>query len=85
MTDQSGGHTLGRWVVNPFTARIDVPGRDAPICALLWPTDLRSENETFANARLIAASPTMFSYIERKAAAGDHEARNIMEEIHATR
>jgi hypothetical protein len=38
-----------------------------------------------ANARLIAASPTMAEYIQRKADAGDHEASAIMETIHAAR
>jgi hypothetical protein len=36
-----------------------VPDRDAPICGMLWPTDLRSEDETFDNARLIAAAPEL--------------------------
>lgn len=38
---------------------------------------------TPANARLIAASPTMREYIERKAADGDVEARKILEAIDA--
>ena len=71
MTDQSGGHTPGPWVVNPFTARIDVPGRDAPICALLWPTDLRSEDETFANGRLIASAPDLLAALEWMVANDD--------------
>lgn len=38
-----------------------------------------------ANAHLMAASPTMFEFIERKAAEGDVEARGIVEAIHASR
>ena len=38
-----------------------------------------------ANARLIAASPTMAEYIQRKAAEGDEEAARIMELVHAGR
>jgi hypothetical protein len=39
--------------------------------------------ELGANARLIAASPTMAEYIQRKADEGDEEAARIMETIHA--
>lgn len=42
-------------------------------------------DECEANARLIAASPTMFDYIARRAAAGDSDAAAILEKIHATR
>ena len=34
-----------------------------------------------ANARLIAAAPTMLAYIELRASAGDVEARHILEVI----
>lgn len=36
-----------------------------------------------ANARLIAAAPTMYDFIEAKAKAGDSEAIKIMEAINA--
>lgn len=52
-------HTPGPWRVNAGFARVEVPDRDAPICELLWPTELRSEDETRANARLIAAAPDL--------------------------
>lgn len=48
--------TAGVWAVNPVNAWVEVLGEDAPICAMLWPTDLRSEEETFANAQLITAA-----------------------------
>jgi hypothetical protein len=35
-----------------------------------------------ADARLIAAAPTMAAYIEKRAAEGDVEAKSIMEAIH---
>lgn len=39
--------------VDPMKAWVLVPDRDAPICAMLWPTEMRSEEETRANAELI--------------------------------
>lgn len=41
--------------------------------------------EEEANARLIAASPTMYDFISRRAAEGDAEARKIMEAVDASR
>lgn len=38
-----------------------------------------------ANARLIAASPTMYEYIEKQAIAGCEFASKILEGINATR
>lgn len=55
----SAKHTPGPWLVSPFVARVDNPRDNLPICALLWPTDERSEDETEANARLIAAAPDL--------------------------
>lgn len=43
------------------------------------------ECEDDANARLIAASPRMYDYIEKRAAEGDTEAASILEGIHAAR
>lgn len=40
-----------------------------------------ADNEVIANARLIAAAPTMRDYIARKAGEGDAEARQILEAI----
>lgn len=57
-------HTPGPWLLDPVSAWVVVPDRDAPICALLWPTELRSEDETFANARLIAAAPDLLEALE---------------------
>lgn len=43
--------------------------------------ELDAEDE--ANARLIAAAPTMFSFIEKMAAEGDSEAISFMEQFNA--
>ena len=40
---------------------------------------------TKANARLIAAAPTMHEYIAKRADAGDNEAKQILESINAGR
>ena len=44
---------------------------------------VKGEQEQWHNARLIAASPTMAEYIQRKADEGDTEAQAIMETVHA--
>jgi hypothetical protein len=41
--------------------------------------------EACANARLIAASPTLFAYVEARAAEGDAEAQRLVESVHAAR
>lgn len=59
-------HTPGPWAVNPAFARVDALGANSPVpvCQLLWPTDLRSEEETEANARIIAGSPDLLAALE---------------------
>lgn len=65
--------TPGPWAVNPFAAQIDSQqtsdlGGLLPIAQMLWPTDERSEDETTANAHLIAemkgALPAILKTIE---------------------
>lgn len=58
--------TDGPWLVHPVKARVDAManGKVMPICELLWPTDLRSEEETLANAELIAAAPKMIKALQ---------------------
>ncbi len=55
-------HTPGPWVVNPVRAQVDAT--HAPICQLLWPTRMRSEDETESNARLIAAAPELLAALD---------------------
>ena len=52
--------TPGPWAVNPNKAQVDVMPSMVPVCLLLWPTEHRSEEETEANAHLIAAAPEMY-------------------------
>jgi hypothetical protein len=62
----SVGHTPGPWIVNPFNAQVDCAvvsklGDLLPVAQMLWPADERSEAETEANARLIAAAPDLLA------------------------
>lgn len=78
------GHTPGPWIVNPFCAQVDShavdeDGDPIPVCQLLWPTDLRSEAETMANAAFIVrACNSHYELLEALEAmvseyvAGDH-------------
>lgn len=58
-------HTPGPWAVNPRVAQVDAfdQATPLPVCGLLWPTDERSEAETMANARLIAAAPELLQLL----------------------
>ena len=42
-----------------------------------------TQEQGIANARLIAAAPTMHDYITKRADAGDHEAKQILESVNA--
>lgn len=73
-------HTAGPWVsLYPEAFQVDAPGARTRIASL--PHSVSDQQE--ANARLIAAAPTMREYIERKAEDGDAEARAILETIDA--
>ena len=56
--------TLGKWAVNESRAMVDSTD-GLPICALAWPHAIRSEEETKANAALIAAAPEAIAWIKR--------------------
>lgn len=61
------GWTKGPWAVHPNHARVDSFdefGDVVPLCAMLWPTKFRTEDETEANARLIAQSPRLYDALE---------------------
>ncbi len=69
-------HTPGPWTRRKFPyvthqEIITVDGH-APICFVYMPE----------NAILIAAAPTMYSFVASKAQSGDNEARKILESIH---
>jgi len=93
--DQAG-HTAGPWAVHPMLARVECAqpsekGGLLPVCQLLWPTDERSEAETEANARLIAAAPDLLGAADEAAkelafllgpvARGDIPLRNLLAAI----
>lgn len=84
-------HTPGPWAVDSGEA-LNVRAPHGGIVAQLHHLKGRHGmggrlpgGEAVANARLIAASPTMYSYIAERAAVGDKEAAIILESIHAGR
>jgi hypothetical protein len=56
--------TPGPWKVDSVLAQVVIPGKDIPICKLLWPTMHRTDGETKANARLIAKAPDMYELLD---------------------
>lgn len=55
------------WAVNPLLAQVDefVDGSAIPVCQMLWPTKLRTEEKTFEYASLIAAAPVTAAELDR--------------------
>ena len=83
-------HTPGPWVVvGRLTKYVEarLVGRLIQEVAACGPTmaDEGYGQQQEANARLIAAAPTMHEYIAKRADAGDNEAKQIMESINAGR
>jgi hypothetical protein len=82
----SAKHTPGPWeILRHCNVRANDPdavgvGSDRGVVADVW-KDGVMEKAGEANANLIAAAPTMRSYIETKAADGDAEAIKILEAI----
>ena len=72
--------TSGEWIASPeeFTTewRVDAGTWGIAICA-----DFPGDGEVEANARLIAASPTMYEYINKLANNGDENAASIIANI----
>ena len=56
-------------------------GELSRIAAVLFHDD--ADGETRANARLLAASPTMYDYLVERAQSGDARAASIVEAINA--
>ena len=84
-------HTPGPWFITGGATRyIEARIGDGLIqeVAACGPTmaDVRGyDQQQEANARLIAAAPTMHEYIAKRADAGDNEAKQILESINAGR
>ena len=90
-------HTPGPWIYGPETGpdctRIDA--ENGRVIAAVRSCEITSweqsrpiyswSEEGAANARLIAAAPTMYEYIASSASNGCAEARKIMEAINAGR
>ena len=76
-------HTAGPWGVDPWVAQVN-PQDSEVICKLRWPTTARDEEETMANARLIAASPCLLKMLQRVAQFGNDLTTADLAEIDAT-
>ena len=87
---QKAAHTPGPWLIewnaaqggegHYITDSKDM-GEFSRIAAVLFNDD--ADGETRANARLIAASPTMYDYLVERAQSGDARAASIVEAINA--
>lgn len=78
-------HTKGPWI---FNGQDIVDQSNQEICQLYYNAHLSDgyeENIFFdnhiANARLIAASPKLYSFVANKAESGDNEAKLLIQEI----
>ena len=86
---QRSDFTPGPWVVVPYgdgnaLVICTEPDGNWRICFLATPGDSYGAWETIkADARLIAASPTMYDYVHRHAIGGCPEAVAIIEAVHA--
>lgn len=83
-------HTPGPWTVVTDGAMTRVVGPDVGerIATILRTRDPSNDSRwtpeaVAANARLIAAAPTLYGFAERRAAEGDEEAATILRTIHA--
>ncbi len=82
---ESGAHTPAPWTIIDGHQNRGIYGPDGDCVAEVHWWIMEHAEEAKANARLIAASPTMHQYIAQRAAAGDGEALDIMEAINASR
>ena len=55
--------TEGPYSVDEFAAIVNAPD-GTPVCKMLWPTTIRSEQETKANAELFAKAPEMYESLK---------------------
>lgn len=78
-------HTPGPWEALPTVPSdgFDCWTIQAADGELAWSKGYQNEAVRQANARLIAAAPTLYEYASRRAAVGDNEAARILESINA--
>jgi hypothetical protein len=96
--ETKAGHTPGPWSVKRGEGRYSdqlyvesnihstptvISGKDQIVQLTSFRDDHGREVE--ANARLIAASPSLFDYVARKASEGDPEAVKLVEAVTAAR
>ena len=88
--EQKAAHTPGPWQIEWNVAQggeghyitdSNDMGELSRIAAVLFHDD--ADGETRANARLLAASPTMYDYLVERAQSGDARAASIVEAINA--
>ena len=88
--EQNAAHTPAPWLIDWNAAQggeghyikdSQDTGELSRIAAVLFHDD--TDGETRANARLIAASPTMYDYLVERAQSGDARAASIVEAINA--
>ena len=88
--EQKAAHTPAPWLIEWNAAQggeghYITDSKDmvelSRIAAVLFHDD--ADGETRANARLIAASPTMYDYLVERAQSGDARAASIVEAINA--
>ena len=88
--EQKAAHTPAPWLIewnaaqggegHYITDSKDM-GEPSRIAMVLFHDD--ADGETRANARLLAASPTMYDYLVERAQSGDARAASIVEAINA--
>ena len=85
MTSTTDAHTKGPWVADEYPHggfwKIKYGTRGNWLAEVMIDGDHKG---AAADARLIAAAPTMFDYIAARAADGDPEATQIMKSLKAT-
>ena len=88
--EQKAAHTPAPWQIEWNVAQggeghyitdSNDMGELSRIAAVLFHDD--ADGETRANARLLAASPTMYDYLVERAQSGDARAASIVEAINA--
>ena len=78
-------HTPGPWAYRPSNNGHFIAGTGENSGYLAEVRQCRSKQDIRADARLIAAAPTMYEYVASSASNGCAEARKIMEAINAGR